>query len=61
MGPLEEIRKQTLMELVNALRPFAGSDSPEQKWAATLVEKWDHAFNGWGWTKEEDFKEVEAS
>ena len=49
MGPLEEIQRQNLIELVNALRPFAGDDTPEAREAKRVVEKWEYAFQVWGW------------
>jgi hypothetical protein len=51
MGPLEEIRKACLLELVNALRPFVGDDTPEAREAKRLVAIWEHAFKVWGWEK----------
>lgn len=53
MGPLEEIQRLTLIELVNALRPFVEGDTPQAKEAKRVVEKWDYAFKVWGW-KDED-------
>lgn len=52
MGPLEEIQRLTLMELVNALRPFVEGDKPENKEAKRLVEQWDYAFQVWGWNND---------
>jgi len=54
MGPLEDIQQASLIELVNALRPFAAMASPEYPnspyvEARRLVEKWDRAFEVWGW------------
>jgi hypothetical protein len=54
MGPLEEIRKMSLMELVDALRPYVKDPAPKR-----LVDIWDHAFEVWGWREPmEEYKLV---
>jgi PTH2 family peptidyl-tRNA hydrolase len=54
MGPLEEIRKMSLMELVDALRPYTNDPAPKR-----LVDIWDHAFEVWGWREPmEEYKLV---
>ncbi len=59
MGPLKDIQKSELMELVNALRAFTSDNAvrPDSKScdeARRLVEKWDYAFKVWGWNNPDD-------
>ncbi len=53
MAPLEEIQKHSLMELVDALRPFVDQASEAKR----LVDIWDYSFHTWGW-KQLEYKLV---
>jgi len=58
MGPLEEIQKAEIMELVRTLKPFAvlgnGGTSHHIAEARRVVVRWEYAFKKWGWMNDSE-------